>query len=157
MVLVCMPGLIAALVWFTVNFDHGGACAVSVANKVTSCRSIVIVFSAAANLVAYLTATGNFSFENEIVCNYLYTRILCSCALSGVLSYFSVWMIHQWPGSTDSAKVLIQLLEFSAKICFGISAMVLILPTMLTTCSSDSLQSFGAVLIRLGQWLLYSF
>jgi hypothetical protein len=57
---------------------------------------------------------------DEGLAKYWYTRALCSCTLSGVLSYFSVWMIHQWPGRTYSAKVPIQLLRFCAKICFGI-------------------------------------
>ncbi|XBJ15073.1 hypothetical protein VPH35_007048 [Triticum aestivum] len=145
MVLICMPELIAALVWFTANFDHGG-CTVSV-NMTTSVKSSVIALGGAVTLVAY--HSSKFLNESEIPAEYWYTRILRCGTLSGVLSYFSVWMIHQWPGSTASAKMPVQLLDFSALFCFSTSAILIA-----NLCTEPGyMESLSAYMTMLGQWV----
>jgi hypothetical protein len=135
MLLVCMPELIAALVWFTSYFDRARRTVSidRVESRKSSATAIVLrhTVSVLMTFVGYLIFI--FAYEkvslfdvkyDEGLAKYWYTRVLCSCTLSGVLSYFSVWMIHQWPGRTPSAKVPIQLLGFCAKICFGIMVSV---------------------------------
>lgn len=136
MPLVCMPEFIASLVWLTTgNFDHA-RCMVLI-DKVTSRRSTVTFLTAAVALLAFM-----FAFENEMVlASYWYRGIMYSCTLSGLLSCLCVWMILQWRPDisanvpldwpSGSAIISIRILEFSALICFAMSAVLLFIGFLL--------------------------
>uniref|UniRef100_J3KZK4 Uncharacterized protein n=1 Tax=Oryza brachyantha TaxID=4533 RepID=J3KZK4_ORYBR len=116
MVLVCMPVLIAALVWFVAHFGNG-EYTVSVDKATSLNKSATIVLSGPVAVVAYLASVD--VYERKILVTWC-TRLLRCCAVSSILSYFCVWMIHLWPRCMASAQVPIQLLYFCGKICFEI-------------------------------------
>ncbi|KAF7081665.1 hypothetical protein CFC21_085584 [Triticum aestivum] len=105
MPLVCMPEFIASLVWLTGDFDHA-RCMVLI-DKVTSRRSTVTFLTAAVALLAFM-----FAFENEM------WRPDISANVS-----------LDWP--SVSAILSIRILEFSALICFAMSAVLLFIGFLL--------------------------
>lgn len=121
-ILVCMPELIAVLVWFTIRFDHAGH-AVSV-NSVTSLKSGVIILSSVVAILAYLTTI--YANDTKILASW-YRRALWISIPSSALSHFDVWMLHQWPRSTSDSKGPIELLKFSTKICLCTTAILCVM------------------------------
>lgn len=117
--MVCMPELIAVQVGFTIGFGLTGH-AVSV-NSVTLLKSGVIILSSVVAILAYLT--NIYANDRKILASW-YRRALWISIPSSALSYFDVWMLHQWPGSTSDSKGPIELLKFSGKICLCITAIL---------------------------------
>lgn len=97
MVLVCMPEIVPVLLWFSVHLDRDSSI-ISV-KKIKWHKNVFIAFTALlACLATYMDETGLSHC----------TTIMVSCAVSGLLTYYLVFMLHQWPrqqaaGNNDMA------------------------------------------------------
>lgn len=110
-ILFCMPEFVPVLLWFSVHLDRGSSI-ISV-DKIKSCKSWLVVLSAVvAAVFAYLGASMGESGLSRC------TRALVSCGISGLLIYYVVFMLRQWPGqagmATPSLEETTQLLRFWA-------------------------------------------
>ncbi|KAF7019828.1 hypothetical protein CFC21_032960 [Triticum aestivum] len=155
MIFVCLPELIAVLVWFSVCFGQ----AMSVSSSV-SLKSQVIIGSVVAMLV-YLTSWQANDRNMHVSCVIWVIWIsLSSSALSG----FHAWLLLGWPGSTSNSESdkLIHLLKVASTV--GSSAAVILCVSLVFTDPSilhESVSSFEhktitTVLSVLCTYLLYS-
>jgi hypothetical protein len=110
--LVCIPELIAGLVWFS-TFLHGGSSYRAAAAKVATDNDGILFIPLGA-VLASLTST--YGYEGNFLGSW-YTEAMVSCAVAGCMLYLSLWMVSRWPGSIPGSDKATQLLKFPANIC----------------------------------------
>lgn len=96
-VLFLMPELVPALLWFSLNIDRGSP--VITVDTIKSCKNGLIFLGtpAAICLVAYLAK----SMDESGVSGCVMTSV--SCGVSGLLVYYVVFMLRQWPAAQSTA------------------------------------------------------
>jgi len=155
MALVCMPELIAGLVWFatllhTDTSKSNRAAVDKVASDKDSISSIAAGVSETEQVsvgifkgfisrgctfippgaaLAGLT-TCTFAYDRELLSSWN-TKATVACGVAGCMPYLSIWMISRWPGSIPAADKATQLLKFLANVCFtGACLMLFALPLL---------------------------
>ncbi|KAM0901513.1 hypothetical protein ACQ4PT_019922 [Festuca glaucescens] len=94
-VLVCMPEVVPMLLWFSVHLDRESSI-VSV-DKIKPYTDFLFAFIAAViALLAYLATSMDESWLSSC------TEIMVACGVSGLLTYYVVFMLHQWPGKQSA-------------------------------------------------------
>jgi len=95
--LVCMPELVPVLLWFSIHLDRESPI-ISI-DKIKPPKSVLIPLSAAAVAsLAYLATSMDESGLSSC------TRTMVACGVSGLLTYYVVFMLDQWPGQQPSAN-----------------------------------------------------
>ncbi|XP_039847528.1 uncharacterized protein LOC120706860 isoform X2 [Panicum virgatum] len=155
MALVCMPELIAGLVWFatllhTDTSKSNRAAVDKVASDKDSISSIAAGVSETEQVSVgifkgFISQGCTFippgaALAGLTTCTFAYDRVLLSswntkatvaCGVAGCMPYLSIWMISRWPGSIPAADKATQLLKFLANVCFtGACLMLFALPLL---------------------------
>ncbi|XP_052139997.1 uncharacterized protein LOC127759812 [Oryza glaberrima] len=130
-VLLFVPELVPALLWFSLNIDRGSQ--VITVDEIKSHRNgLVLLGAVAAAGFAYLA----FSMDRSGVSRCMMMTSV-SCGVSGLLVYSVVFMLHQWPargtatGISSTVSYLekaIKLLKFWANLLL-FAAAALLVPT----------------------------
>jgi hypothetical protein len=132
--LVCMPELIAGLVWFS-TLLHTDTSSNRAVAKVTSDKDSIssieteqvpvgifkgFIFQGCmfiplgAALAGLVTST--YAYDWELLSSWN-TKATVACGVAGCMPYLSVWMISRWPGSIPASDKATQLLKFLANVC----------------------------------------
>ena len=92
-VLFCMPEVAPVLLWCSLHLDRPRHSPLISVNKMKPYMKEIIALCAlvAAPLFAYLVNSMDVSGLSWC------TRIMVSCGVSGVLTYYLVFMLHHWP------------------------------------------------------------
>uniref|UniRef100_A0A0D9Y819 Uncharacterized protein n=1 Tax=Oryza glumipatula TaxID=40148 RepID=A0A0D9Y819_9ORYZ len=128
LVLLCVPELVPALLWFSLNIDRGSQ--VITVDKIKSQRNVLGAAAVAVLAFAYLAV----SMDESGVSRCMMTSV--SCGVSGLQVYYVVFMLSQWPAqgtgtgaSSSSVSYLeeaIKLLKFWADILLVAPAALLV-------------------------------
>jgi hypothetical protein len=114
--LVFMPELVTVLVWFTIPFRLGVSDSdLSIHSGILRKSIVAVIF-----VVLGYTTSPAYQYRGR-------TRALRACSISGCLTYFSMCMLRQWPGSKPVSQVPVNLLEFFAKSCFIAAAVLAVM------------------------------
>ncbi|XP_062210189.1 uncharacterized protein LOC133911792 [Phragmites australis] len=103
------------LLWFSLHLDRGDNPTIT-ADKMKLHRSTIVGLSAAAAAILAMALQADFMDESSVLswC----TKALVSCGVSGLLIYYVVFMLCQWPGqdgkATPSLQEPVKLLKFWA-------------------------------------------
>ncbi|KAM3391756.1 hypothetical protein ACQJBY_013080 [Aegilops geniculata] len=154
MIFVCLPELIAVLVWFSICFGQ----AMSVSSSM-SLKSQVIIGSVVGMLVCLTSWQANDKNMHVSCIVWVSWVSLSSSALSG----FHAWLLHGWPGRSSESNKLIHLLIVASTV--GSSAAVILCVSLMLTNPSilhESIYSFQyktitTVLSVFCSYLLYSY
>uniref|UniRef100_A0ACD5XPZ3 Uncharacterized protein n=1 Tax=Avena sativa TaxID=4498 RepID=A0ACD5XPZ3_AVESA len=96
-VLVCMPEVVPVLLWLSIHLDRESPI-ISV-DKIKLHKNVLIPFSAATIAsLAYLAASMDESGLSRC------TTTMVACGVSGLLTYYVVFMLDQWPGQQPSVS-----------------------------------------------------
>uniref|UniRef100_A0ACD5YI62 Uncharacterized protein n=4 Tax=Avena sativa TaxID=4498 RepID=A0ACD5YI62_AVESA len=104
LVWICMLELFPVLLWYSVHLDRHGPI-VSI-HKIKPHQNSLIAYGAV--VIALLA----YSIEEFGL--YSCTSIMMACGLSGVLTYYVVFLLHQWPGQQSAAGNNVQSEEQAA-------------------------------------------
>ncbi|CAL4950046.1 unnamed protein product [Urochloa decumbens] len=115
--LVCMPELIAGLVWFSTLLQSGHSN--RAVDQVTSYK-YGFIFIPLGAVLAGLTSIYGYGYEGGL------TEGTVACGVAGCMPYLSVWMISRWPGSIPASDTATQLLKFLANICLTGACLMLL-------------------------------
>ncbi|CAO2173751.1 unnamed protein product [Urochloa humidicola] len=115
--LVCMPELIAGLVWFSTLLQSGHSN--RAVDQVTSYK-YGFIFIPLGAVLAGLTSIYGYGYEGGL------TEGTVACGAAGCMPYLSVWMISRWPGSIPASDTATQLLKFLANICLTGACLMLL-------------------------------
>jgi len=97
MVLVCMPEVLPVLLWFSVHLDREDSI-ISI-DKIKPYKSVLVPSTALVIApIAYLATTMDESWLPGC------TAIMVACGVSGLLTYYVVFMLHQWPGQQSAVS-----------------------------------------------------
>jgi hypothetical protein len=117
--LFCLPEIVPVLLWLSVRLDcHDGATVTADKIKLDlDSRMLILLGAAPAVVLAILV-----DYMDESVF-YWCGKALVSCAVSGLLTYYVVFMLCQWPGRCDgtlvtaaSSQEAVELLRFWANV-----------------------------------------
>jgi len=122
--LVCMPELIAGIVWFSTLLQSDTCNANRAVNKVTSDKDSISIFEGfifdgytfiplGAGLASLIST---YAYEGELLASW-YREATVACGIAGCIPYLSVWMVSRWPGSIPASDKATQLLKFLANSC----------------------------------------
>lgn len=115
--LFCLPEIAPVLLWFSVRLDgDGGAGVITAAAEIKlEGRVLAVLGAAPASALALLA-----NYMDESVLFYWITKALVSCGVSGLLVYYLVFLLCQWPGqdgtTTPFGKEAAKLLMFWANV-----------------------------------------
>jgi len=115
--LFCLPEIAPVLLWFSVRLDgDGGAGVITAAAEIKlEGRVLAVLGAAPASALALLA-----NYMDESVLFYWITKALVSCGISGLLVYYLVFLLCQWPGqdgtTTPFGKEAAKLLMFWANV-----------------------------------------
>ncbi|XP_062198264.1 uncharacterized protein LOC133900979 [Phragmites australis] len=126
-VLFILPELAPVLLWFSIHLDHGDSSIIT-ADKIQSHRNVITILRAAAVVFFAFLAV----YMDEFVLSWC-TKVLVSCGVSGLLVYYVVFMLCQWPGQDSTTTPFVEpvkLLMFWANVLL-IAAAALLLFTYL--------------------------
>ncbi|KAF0920801.1 hypothetical protein E2562_037218 [Oryza meyeriana var. granulata] len=108
-VLLCLPELAPALLWFSLHLDRGFSAVTAIDIK-THRNGFFVVAAAAVAVIAYLAAS--MDERGLSVC----TMTMVSGGVSGLLFRCVVLVLGQWPGQAETATAslmeVVQLLKF---------------------------------------------
>ncbi|WVZ71209.1 hypothetical protein U9M48_019823 [Paspalum notatum var. saurae] len=131
--LVCMPEVMAGLVWFSTLLHRDTKAAVKKATSETDNKDNTIfkVITLGAVLAGLLTTISTYALEEERELLAIWvTRATVACGTAGCMPYLSVWMISRWPeSSTPSSDEVTRLLRFLANVCLT-GACLLLFPLL---------------------------
>jgi len=92
-VLVCMPEVVPMLLWFSVHLDRD--------NSIISIDKIKPYINLLVPLIAVVMVPLATSMDESWLSSC--TAIMVACGVSGLLTYYVVFMLHQWPAGQQSA------------------------------------------------------
>jgi hypothetical protein len=97
--LVCMPEVVPVLLWFSVHLDRDNYI-ISI-DKIKPYKDLLVVALVAvvAAPLAYQATSMDESWLR--ICS----AIMVACGVSGLLTYYVVFMMHQWPGQQYSVNI----------------------------------------------------
>ncbi|KAK3160810.1 hypothetical protein QOZ80_1BG0065030 [Eleusine coracana subsp. coracana] len=116
--LFILPEVAPVLLWFSLHLDRHAGLLIT-ADKIKFDKNVITVLVAAS--AAFVAVS-----MDDLVLSYC-TKAMVSCGVSGLLVYYSVFMLHQWPGidSTTTAFVeAVKLLELWANILLIAAALL---------------------------------
>lgn len=134
MVWICMLELFPVLMWYGVHLDRDSSI-ISIDKIKPHKDSLIAIMSAVViALLPYLaTSMDEFGLSS---C----TSVMLACGVSGILTYYVVFMLHQWPGQQSavsnnvqseeqagSSEEAVQLLMFWANALLIVAAAMLLL------------------------------
>jgi hypothetical protein len=125
-VLFCLPEIAPVLLWFSVRLDgDDGAGVITAAEIKLESRVLAVLGAASASAMPIL---ANYMDESVL---YWCAKALVSCGVSGLLVYYLVFLLCQWPGQDGTAtpfgKEAVRLLIFWA------NALLTVVSTLLFT------------------------
>ncbi|KAK3164331.1 hypothetical protein QOZ80_1AG0016140 [Eleusine coracana subsp. coracana] len=116
--LFILPEVAPVLLWFSLHLDRHAGLLIT-ADKIKFDKNVITVLGAAS--VAFVAVS-----MDDRVLSYC-TKAMVSCGVSGLLVYYFVFMLHQWPGidSTTTAFVeAVKLLKLWANILLIAAALL---------------------------------
>ncbi|KAL6627848.1 hypothetical protein ACP70R_031574 [Stipagrostis hirtigluma subsp. patula] len=123
-VLFVLPELAPVLLWISVHLDRSSSSVVTV-DRIRSHRNVLTVLSVVAVVVLARLAIS----MDESVFSWC-AKALVSCGVSGLLIYYVVFMLCQWPGQdgrvTPSLEEAVKLLGFWANVLLTTAAALLV-------------------------------
>lgn len=129
-VLFCMPEVAPVLLWYSLHLDRPCHSPLISVDKMKPHRKRLIALGAlvVAPLLAYLGSSMDVSGLSWC------TTIMMSCGVSGVLTYYLVFMLHHWPwpgpkqaGSSKDDVPSSGMLKFWAEALLMVAALLLLL------------------------------
>uniref|UniRef100_A0A0A9AMZ2 Uncharacterized protein n=1 Tax=Arundo donax TaxID=35708 RepID=A0A0A9AMZ2_ARUDO len=124
-VLFILPELAPVLLWLSIHLDSGDGSFIITVDKIKSHKNVITFLMA--------VAPAGFAFlvvsMDEFVFSWC-TKALVSCGVSGLLVYYIVFMLCQWPvqdcTATPFLEEALKLLKFWANVLLTTAAALLV-------------------------------
>ncbi|CAO2202906.1 unnamed protein product [Urochloa humidicola] len=115
--LVCMPELIAGLIWFSTLLHSDTLCSETEQASPSNFKGFIFYGYTFIPLGAALASlTSAYAYEGELLASW-YREATVGCGIAGCMPYLSLWIISQWPGSIPASDKATQVLKLLANIC----------------------------------------
>ncbi|CAD6231407.1 unnamed protein product [Miscanthus lutarioriparius] len=149
--LYCLPEIVPVLLWLSVRLDCDDRAIITAtaADRIKQLdlgrRVLILLNAAPAKVLSAMLAAGNM--EEPVL--YWCSKALVSCAVSALLTLYTVFMVCQWPGgqrdgtlvtvTAASLQEAVELLKYWANVLLAAVATLLVF---------TSLASFQLVLLQ---------